>query len=363
MRTISADASKQDGSNPSVAIIDEFHEAPTDELLNVLRSGQQARMRPLTIIITTAGFDKTKPCYTMMKHCQDVLNGVLIEDTLFSMIFTLDEGDNYEDEKVWIKSNPCLGVSVRKEALEERVVEAKGLATKFVDVLTKNFDVWTDSATNWLSSAYVERAVQHIEYDQFSDGITYVGVDLASVQDLTAISYMTLIDDKFYFRNEYFMPRECLQKPQNQALYRQWYEQGYLNITEGNVTDYDYIMNHILGQNLSIVLVAYDSYNATQFAINCTAQGLLMQPYSQSIGNFNRPTKYFEMLMLSGRIVLNDNPIDRWCIRNVNIKMDANGNTKPTKEQHSPQKIDGVIAMLMAMGGYLASPMFGGEIV
>ena len=369
-KTISADASKQDGSCPSVAIIDEFHEAPTDELLNVLRSGQQTRQKPLTFIITTAGFDKSKPCYRMMLHSQDVLQGTVREDTLFAMIFTLDEGDDFHDKKVWVKSNPCLGKSVRYDAIAERVVEADNMSTKYIDVLTKNFNMWTDSATNWIPSVYVERSIRNNGWDDvYRPNITYIGVDLATVQDLSAVSFMTIQTDadgveRYYFRNAYFLPKDSLTKTDNNALYREWYDKGFLILTDGNVTDYDYILNYILSKSLNVAVVAYDSYNATQFAINATQQGLPMRPYSQAIGNFNQPTKFFEMMILSDRVRIDENPINAWCIKNVNIKMDCNGNTKPIKANHSPQKIDGAIAMLMAMGGYLSTSGFtGGEIV
>lgn len=106
-----------------------------------------------------------------------------------------------------------------------------------------------------------------------------------------------------------------------------------------------------------IINVAYDSYNATQFAINATSAGLPLQPYSQTLANFNRPTKEFERLILSGTIILDSNPINQYCFSNVALKSDHNGNVKPDKSSRY-KKIDGVIAKLMALGGFLTSGRF-----
>ena len=105
--------------------------------------------------------------------------------------------------------------------------------------------------------------------------------------------------------------------------------------------------------------VAYDSWNATQFVINATEAGLPMEPYSQTLGAFNKPTKEFERLILSGRALLDDNEITRHCVRNVVLARDRNGNTKPSK-QWAEKKIDGVIVILESLGVYLQSPHFQG---
>jgi phage terminase large subunit-like protein len=92
-----------------------------------------------------------------------------------------------------------------------------------------------------------------------------------------------------------------------------------LTVTPGNVTDYDYITTDILkiAEVLNIKGIYYDSWNSTQWAIDATSQGLPLEPYSQSIGNFNKPTKELERLFLSDRVIIDDNDITRFCFRNV----------------------------------------------
>lgn len=113
---------------------------------------------------------------------------------------------------------------------------------------------------------------------------------------------------------------------------------------------------------LRIFKVGYDKWNATQWAINAQDQGLPLEEYSQSIGNFNKPTKELERLILSNKAVIDNNEITRWCFRNVEIKQDWNDNSKPVKSSRM-KKIDGVIAMIQSLGIYLTNPTVANDMI
>lgn len=196
------------------------------------------------------------------------------------------------------------------------------------------------------------------------DYVAYLGVDLGATSDLTAVSVMIPTSDKFYFRNYYFIPSTQLQDNVNRELYKLWAQQGHLIVTNGNVTDYDYILNTILKLNDEITInsIAYDQWNATQWAISATEAGLNLQPYSMSIGSLNRPTKELARLIMMGKVVIYNNTIDRFCFQNVVIKRDYNDNERPTKETRE-NKIDGVLAMVMALGNYLTTEHFDTDIL
>ena len=126
------------------------------------------------------------------------------------------------------------------------------------------------------------------------------------------------------------------------------------------MTDYDYILNDLLKANEKVYIrsIAYDSYNATQWAISATEQSLPLEPFSQSLGSFNKPTKELERLIRSGKVVIDNNEITRFCFANVVLKFDYCDNIKPTKATNQ-NKIDGVIAMIQALGAYLKDPNSG----
>lgn len=361
LKVLAADSTKLDGPNPSTFILDEYHAAKSNSLKAVLESGQGTRENPLEVIITTAGFDKLSPCYELRTTATEILSRLKEDDSFFIAIYSLDKGDDWKDERVWVKSNPNLNVTVRLPYLRKEVRKAINTPSDEVNVKTKNLNLWCDSADVWIPDDYILAASAPVSLDSFTDrDDCYVGIDLSSTSDLTAVSFLVPHGGKFHFRTHYYLPEEALQTKKNKEQYAEWVRNRHLTLTPGNVVDYDYILRDILevDRQLYIAKVGYDAWNSTQFVINATDRGLPMEPVSQSIGNFNRPTKEMERVILSGQAVIDNNPITRFCFRNVSMKLDYNGNTKPSKE-YRDKKIDGVIAMIEALGVYLLTPHYG----
>lgn len=90
-------------------------------------------------------------------------------------------------------------------------------------------------------------------------------------------------------------------------------------------------------------------------------KGLPLEEYAQTLANFNKPTREMERLILSGKAIIDNNEINRYCFRNVTLKSDHNGNIKPNK-QVDKKKIDGTISMIQALGMYLQVPHYTNQI-
>ena len=360
LQVFAADDSKLDGFNASMYLIDEYHAAKNTGLKDVLQSSQGMRDNPMAIIITTAGVDKLGPCYQYREMCTEVLSGLKENDSLFAAIYSLDEGDDWRDPNNWAKSNPNLGITVKPQYLQTQVQSAKNTKSEEVGIKTKNFNIWCDSETVWIPEHYILQASANLDFEQFRNMDCYAGIDLSSTSDLTCASFMIPTENKYYFKTLYYLPEAALQEKRFKDLYGEWRRQGLITITPGNVTDYDYILNDLMKIRdiVYIQKIAYDAWNATQFVINAEERGLPMEPFSQTLGNFNRPTKELERLLLSGKAVIDNNLINRHCFRNVIMARDKSGNTKPSK-QYEEKKIDGVIAKLEALGIYLVSPRYG----
>lgn len=364
VKVVSADTSKLDGYNLSFAIADEGHEYKDNKMLSIIRSAMGNRSQPLLFEISTAGYNLFSPCKEKYDMCVEVLEGVKNDDSLFPFLFSLDQNDDWINEKNWIKSNPNLNVSISKSFLQNEVISAKNLTSMRNRVMTKNFNLWCSSDNIWIDEKYILKNTQKLDIQDFKECEAYVGVDLASVSDLTAVNYLIIKNNKYHFITNYYLPITALEGNSNSEKYKQWQRDGILTITDSNTTDYDYIVNDLIKNNdlLNIQAIAYDSWNATQWAIKCTELGLNLQPYSQALGNFNRPTKEFERLLLSdNQMIIDDNEITRYCFSNVTLKYDHNDNCKPIKKIVQ-QKIDGVIAMLTALGYYLTIPHYSGTI-
>lgn len=360
LKVLAADSTKLDGPNPSMFLLDEYHAAKNSGLKDVLQSGQGMRDDPMQVIITTAGFDKMGPCYQTRTMCVEILNGLKTDDSIFAAIYSLDEEDDWKDEAVWIKGNPNLGVTVKLTYLRDQVKKAVNSPSEEVGVRTKNINEWCDSAEVWIQDSNILAVTKDVDISSFGlEQECFVGIDLSATSDLTCVSYMIPFDGEMYFKTFYYLPQEALSTKKNKEQYGEWARLGYLKITPGNVVDYDYILEDIMQMDAKIFIqkIGYDSWNATQFVINATNRGLPMEPVSQSIGNFNRPTKEMERIILSKTIVIDNNPITRFCFKNVVMVVDRNGNTKPSK-QFKDKKIDGVISMVEAYGVYLLTPQY-----
>ena len=360
LKVISADASTGDGLNPSMVILDELHEAVDSKLFDVLRSGQGFREQPLMLSITTAGFRIGGFCNQYEDYCKEILMGQKVDETLFALLYTLDDGDDWTDESNFIKSNPNLGVTVKRDWLSEQVNQAKNSPTLEVGVKTKNLNVWCSSSTTWIPEQYIRKSLMDVDLTEFKNKnnyLVYLGFDLAAISDLTAVSIM-FVDpetEEYFFKTWYYLPKSALDGKYNSELYKMWSSKGFLTLTDSETTDYNYIQNQIvyLYETFDVQGVFFDSWNAQMLVNNLTNLGLPMTAYSQSIGNFNKPTKEMERLVLSDKVRFDNNPITRFCFDNVELKVDLNGNSKPVGD-HNAKKIDGVISMLNALGGYLS---------
>lgn len=350
MMVLAADATKLDGLNCSCGIVDEYHSAPNSSVRDAISSSQGMRENPQLLTITTAGFNKTFPCFLLRQTNIEVLEGLKYDDSAFCMIYTIDEGHDWQDPDNWIKSNPNLGITVTKKYLADQVLKAKNNPSEEVNILTKNFNVWCDSSSVWIPSHFITSNSADLHLDYFTGAKCFVGVDLASVQDLTAVAYTLIHEGQIYVFIRFFIPEESLNTRIDKETYRLWVKQGYLQVTPGNVTDYDYITRDILevGKILRIKKIAYDSWNSTQWATQATVLKLPIEPYSQTVGNFNGPTRELERLTMTGKVTFDNNPILRWNFGNVTIRTDANGNIKPDKAK-SISKIDGIIATIQGV--------------
>ena len=364
INVFSSDTSRLDGYNASFAIWDEGHSAKDSKMVDVLRSSMGQRKQPHFMSISTVGFDLSSPYYKMYQTNCEILHGLKTDDSTFIAIYQMDENDDWTDENNWLKCSPNLGVTVDKKYLREQVVQAKNNVSAEVGILTKNFNKWCSSSETWISQEYINKVTEKIDFNDFSDNdIAFAGIDLASTSDLTCVSFLLTKenDDKLYFKNLYYLPESALIESPNRELYKYWVRTKQLNITSGNVCDYAYILNDIMKMYNKVCIrkIGYDDWNAIQFVIEATENGLPMEPVSQSMGSLSRPTKTLERLIKKGDIVIDNNEINRFCFANATTKSDWNDNIKVIKGAGKDGKIDGVIAIIMALSVYLENPIYG----
>ena len=159
--------------------------------------------------------------------------------------------------------------------------------------------------------------------------------------------------ERLYLKPFFWIPEESYNEKvrKENVFYADWFEKGYVRMTPGNVTDYDYIMADItqIAQQYHINSIAYDRWNSSQMVINMQNEGFEMSPFGQGYGSMSAPTKELEKMVLTQNLEHFENPVLRWMMSSVAIQRDPAGNIKPDKRKSS-QKIDGVVAAIMAMG-------------
>jgi phage terminase large subunit-like protein len=339
---------KQDGLNTHFACIDEYHAHPNDELYNVIRNSMGARRQPLLFTITTAGFNREAPCYKHRQYCANVLNGAIKDDALFSVIYTLDEGDDWTDPAVWAKANPNWGISVYPRQLEQALTEAKEFVHKEVEFKTKLLNVWTDTAQTWISDSLWKLCDGD---DELEGELCYGGLDLASTGDFCAFSLY--FPSLYAVRTWYWLPSETAFKRKDAAgaSIRQWAADGFIELTEGNVTDYAFIKARVieLAQRYEIKDIAFDRFNASQLVIELQNEGLQMFPFGQGFVSMSAPTKELERLVKDKMLRHAGNPVTRWMMGNILLTQDPAGNIKINKAK-SGDKVDGPVSIVMALG-------------
>lgn len=359
-KPLSSDANTLDGKNASCAIVDEYHAHKTDEVYAVMKSSMGARRQPLMCIITTAGFNLASACFTYRQSAIKILDGIIEDDTSFVMIYTQDSREELADPATWIKSNPCLGASVWPEFLIEQHKTMHTKPEQESSILTKHFNMWVQAAKTWINDEVWRKCVTVTDPATLIGCECYGGMDLGAVNDYSSLALEFHENGRVQVLMWYWIPEEKYKSrgemQRENVNIEVWQRQGHIKVTPGNVTDYDVIRADIsaIAGKYTIRKIGYDRWNSSQLVIDLLSDGLPMDGFQQSIGNISPPTKDFERLIRTGEYEHFDNPVLRWQISNVVIYRDANDNMKPIKSR-SPEKIDGVVAAIMARGEYMSA--------
>jgi len=358
MKPLSSDYGTHDGLNPSCGIIDEFHAHRDSGMFDVIKSAFGARRQPLMFIITTAGFNKSGVCYAYRENVIKVLREVNEDDTLFGIIYTLDTNEEWDDPRMWIKSNPNLGVSLSADYLADQVRDARNRPEAVRNVMTKNLNLWVDAERTWILDDAWQKCVGTISPDELRGCACWGGLDLSNISDITAYVLLFHENDRFQLMPYFWIPEEkMLEKIRRENInYDRWVADGYVTVTPGNVIDYDFVKADILRRTAEYDLrsSAYDRWNASQTIIDLQNEGMTCNPFGQGYGSMSAPTREFEKLVLTGRIEHFGNPVLRWMLASTVVKSDPAGNIKPDKER-STQKIDGIVASIMALGEWMTA--------
>jgi phage terminase large subunit-like protein len=363
LKAIAAEAFSKHGFNASMVIYDELHAAPNRELWDVLRTSQGGRSQPLMIAISTAGYDRNSILAKVYDYACKVRDGIVEDPTFLPVIYEAPKEADWLDEQVWFAANPALGDFRDLAEMRNFAREAKEMPGSENTFRRLYLNQWTEQATRWLSMATWDLGQVSVSRESLRGQSCFAGLDLATTRDIVALTLVFPDDDGGYDVLPFFwVPEDTMRERvrRDRVPYDEWAKAGLIHITPGNACDYDVIREQIreLAEEFDIKEIAYDRWNATQLITQLTGDGATCRPMGQGMASMSPPSKELEKLVLSGSIRHGAHPVLRWMASNVAIEQDAPGNIKPSKKA-STEKIDGIVALVMALDGAIRAESTG----
>lgn len=340
-----------DGASPHAALVDEYHEHASDHMVDAMLTGMGAREQPLLSVITTAGSNLAGPCYEMRRDVIRLLERQADDETVFGIIYGLDDSDAWDDPASLVKANPNYGISVYPEFLLAQLAQARRSASKQNAFRTKHLNQWVGSRVAWLNMLAWQRQKKTLRVEDFAGCPCWVAVDLASKKDIAALVMLFYRDGNYYVIPRFYAPELAAEENEK---YRDFATSGDLILTPGSMTDYAFIESEIeeIARTTSLVDVSFDDWQANYLITRLQKTSIPVVDFNQTVKNMSEPMKEVEARVIARTLFHDGNPVMTWNMGNVAAKVDAKQNIYPRKESERDPlcKIDGAVALIMAMG-------------
>lgn len=350
-RVLSSDAYTKHGLNCHYIGADELHCWPGRELWDTLVTSTGARRQPLTVVTTTAGYDRHSLCYELWDHARKVRDGIIEDPSFLPVLFAADDDDDWKDPATWAKAHPGYGITVQREYFEQECAKAQATPAYENSFRRLLLNQWTEQDSRWLAMDAWDGC--RGELPELEGRECWAGLDLASTTDLSAFVLVFHVGDKLILKPHFWIPEDTIRERvrRDRVPYDQWVAQGLITATPGAVTDYDFIRRDIgeLAERYQLREVAFDRWNATQLTTQLAGDGMALVGFGQGFASMAGPSRELERRIVGRELLHDGNPVLRWMVSNVTVEMDPAGNIKPSKAK-STERIDGVVAACMAIG-------------
>ena len=360
IRKLSAKSGAKEGRNIGVGAVDEVFEMKDDTTVMPIRQALSTQDEPLYFELTTEGFTQGGYLDDRLIDARKVLNGELERPRWLIWLCTQDsEQEVWQDESSWVKSNPGLGKIKKWSFLRNMIEEAKTSNSKRAFVLAKDFNIKQNGACAWLQAKDIENDLT-FEIEELEGCIALGATDLSETTDLTNARVMVLKNtDKpgihmKYMYTMYFIPESKLGQVsrEDREKYKKWAKDGWLTICAGNEVDYSDVVAWYVSlyrkYNIRVFKAGYDRWNAKSFVSEMEDYGFDLEKIPQDVNNLSNPMKKLEADLKDNLVNYNQNPIDKWCLENVSIKIDELGRIMPVKVQDIKLRhIDGAVTMII----------------
>jgi len=358
IKALSSNRNGLDGLNAHCVIIDELAAIKNRDLYDLMKQSMSARRQPLLTCITTNGFVRECIFDSQYEYACKVLDGKVVDESFLPFIYELDDRDEWDKEECWTKANPGLGVIKNIRDLRDNVNKAKNDPAFKATVMVKDFCATENAATAWLRWEELYNP-QKFEVKEMGFRYGIGSFDLAETTDLAAAKVVCKRrdDDKDYYLSMYWLPEENLNNKElmDQVPYLLWEKQGLLRVCPGNRINPYHILEWFIEiqeeYDIYIPWIGYDPWHVDASLLQAFQNYFgkqAMISVRQGVYTLSMPMKELKAELIAKQSVYNDNPIDKWCLKNLEVKVDINGNIQPVKGVSQTQKIDGAVAMIIA---------------
>lgn len=355
-RALASDSNSLDGLNSHLVIADEVHAWRDKNLLDVMYDSMSARRQPMLIETSTMGTIRENVFDIEYEYAAQVIAGTIEDETLLPIIYELDEEKEWVQEECWFKANPALGTIKSIKSLREKVERAKANPIELVNLLCKDFNIRQNSINAWLT---FEDLNNEEVYAEWKDSYCIGGCDLSSTTDLTCATLLGAVKGKLRVKQMYFIPANQLEKKvrEDKIPYDKWLKNGWLRLSGDSKVDYHDVTKWFIEQvqenDLRPLWVGYDSWNAQFWCDEMTEEGFDMVEVRQGYKTESAPLKQMKADLMDKKINYNNNPILKWNLSNVVVKVDDNENIMLSKEK-ARQRIDGAASLMDAYVIYIS---------
>lgn len=364
---VSSVAEALHGANVHGAIVDELHVHDSPDLVETIETGTGSREQPLIVIITTPDDGKPATIYDRKRRRVEQLAAhTLTDSSTYGVIWAgaateaelAEDGLTPFDEEAWKRANPGYGISPTREYLKRAAAKAKDTPAELASFLRLHLGIRTKQVSRYITLPVWDRNAGMVDEVALRGRTAYGGLDLSRTHDLTALAWLFPDDSGGYDTLWRFWVPEARMPDLDKRTAGQasvWVRQGLLNMTSGDVIDYDLVKAQMRLDlaAFEVVEIGYDRWNATQLITDMTSEGAPMVPIGQGFASMSPPMKELNTLLLRGTAEApvfrhGGNPLMKWMVDNLAVAMDAAGNVKPDK-QKSGDNIDGVAAAVTAL--------------
>lgn len=358
IKVVSSRGELAHGTNPHASICDELHVHKDGVLLEALESGSGARLQPLSMIITTADEGRIHTPYDKRRAMvEGVARGDFKAPRMYGAVWAAPDDADIYDESVWDDANPLYPETPSPDFMRAQADKARANAADRATFKRLHLGIRANQKEAFINVKDWDKCAGKGDWtpDDMVGSVVYGGMDLAAVSDLCALMYTCPMEDgTSRVWGHYWLPEAALDRLDHmtELAATDWVRQGWITVTPGNVTDYDFIRKHINDDldKYHIKSLGFDPWNSTHLTNHLAEDGLNMEKVRQGAATLSSPTKELKRRVLSNPPLIDHrgDPVLRWMVSCLVPHVDASGNVKPDKVR-SRGKIDGVSALVTSI--------------